>query len=92
MGNRNGDKHTLKGTKSKCENYRGITLLPTAYRLFAYIITNRLNERLEDEMVEEQCGFRMGCSCADAIFTVQQIIEKRKEHNQPAIPLIYRLR
>ena len=34
-------------------------------------------------MVEEQCGFRNGRSCTDAIFTVQQIIEKRKEHNLP---------
>jgi hypothetical protein len=42
-----------KGTKSKRENYRGITLLPTAYKLFANIIKNRLNEYLEDEMVEE---------------------------------------
>jgi len=33
-----------KGTKSKCENHRGITLLPTAYKLFANIIKNRLNE------------------------------------------------
>jgi len=70
-----------KGTKSKCKNYRGITLLPTAYKLFANMIRNRLNEHLEDELVEEQCGFRKGRSCTDAIFTVQQIIEKRKEHN-----------
>jgi len=34
-------------------------------------------------MVEEQCGFRKGRSCTDAIFTVQQIMEKRKEHNLP---------
>jgi len=27
-----------KGTKNKCENYRGTTLLPTAYKLFANII------------------------------------------------------
>ena len=59
---------------SKCENYRGITLLPTAYKLFTNIIKNRLNEHLEDEMVEEQCGFRKGRSCTDAMFTVQQII------------------
>jgi hypothetical protein len=32
-------------------------------------------------MVEEQCGFRKGHNCTDAIFTVQQIIEKRKEKN-----------
>ena len=34
-------------------------------------------------MVEEQCGFRKRRSCTDAIFTVQQIIEKIKEHNLP---------
>ena len=34
-------------------------------------------------MVQEQCGFRKRLSCTDAIFTVQQITEKRKEHNLP---------
>ena len=34
-------------------------------------------------MVEEQCDFRKGCSCIDAIFTVQQIMGKRREHNLP---------
>ena len=32
-------------------------------------------------MVEGQCGFRKRCGCTDAMFTVQAIIEKRKEHN-----------
>jgi retron-type reverse transcriptase len=57
--------------------------LPTAYKLFANIIRNKVNEYLGDEMIEEQWGFRKGRSCTDAIFTVQQIIEKRKEHNLP---------
>jgi len=30
-----------KGTKSKCENYRGINLLPTPYKLFANIIKKK---------------------------------------------------
>ena len=38
MGDRNVDKHIEKWKKSKCENYRGITLLPTAYKLFANTI------------------------------------------------------
>ena len=41
-----------KGIKINFENYTGITLLPTAYKLFANIIKNRLNEYLEDEIVE----------------------------------------
>jgi len=77
-----------KGRKSKCENYRGIT---TAYKLFTNIIKNRLNEHVEDEMVEEQCGFRKGCSCTYSIFTVQQIIEKKKRTHLTAISSIYRL-
>ena len=34
-------------------------------------------------MVEEQCDFRKGRSCTDAIFTVQQLMEIMKEHNLP---------
>jgi hypothetical protein len=38
---------------------------------------------VEDEMVDEQCGSRKGRSSTGAIFTVQKIIEKRKEHIVP---------
>jgi hypothetical protein len=63
-----------------------MSLLCIPQRIFAAlsknnIIKNRLKKHMEDEMVEEKCGFRKRCSCTDAIFMVQQIIEKRKEHN-----------
>ena len=84
MRDRNGDKHTQETTKT----YGGITFLPTTYKLFANIIKkNSLNEYGEDEMVEEHCGFRKGRVCTGAIFTAQQIGEKRKEHNLPPLLL-----
>ena len=46
---------------------------------------------MEDEMVEEQCGFSKGRSCIDAIFTVQQIMEKKERTQPTAIPFIYGL-
>jgi len=76
-------KHTQKINKKQMQKLQRNTLLPTAYKLFANIIKNRLNEHVEDEIVEEQCGFKKGCSCTDAIFMMQQIIQKRKEHNLP---------
>jgi hypothetical protein len=42
---------------------------------------------LEGEMIEEQSGFRKGCSCVEAVFTLEQIIGKRKEHNLPLLIL-----
>lgn len=38
------------------------------------------------KMAERECGCWKGCSCVDAVFTVQQIIEKR-EHNLPLLLL-----
>jgi len=52
--------------------------LPTTYKLFANIIINKLNEHWGNEMEEEECGFRRGRICTDAILMVQQVIEKRK--------------
>ena len=63
-----------KGSNSKCKTYRGITLLLTVYKLFINTTTKKFNAQLGEKMAEEECGFRKGCSCVDAVFTVQQII------------------
>ena len=72
-----------KGFKNKCDNYRGITLLSTASKLYASILKNRLNKYAENILDESQNAFRKGRGCIDPVFTLKQIIEKRREYNLP---------
>ena len=71
------------GDRNNRGNYRGISLLNTAYKIYATIIKNKLQPYAEKVILEPQCGFRKGRSCIDAIFTLKQIMEKRKEFNLP---------
>ena len=70
-----------KGELKDPNNYRGIMLLETSYKIVAKIIHARLLPIAEKIDHESQCGFRPERSCADAIFTVRLTIKKRKEHN-----------
>ena len=70
-----------KGDRKVCDNYRGITLLSAALKLFTKI----LSEAIADTGIEEeQQGFRRNRSTIDAIFIVRQIVEKAIEFNKPA--------
>ena len=64
-----------KGRKADCGNYRGISLLLIAEKIFARIILNRLIAVSEAILQEAQCGFRPGRSTVDMIFTVRQVQE-----------------
>lgn len=71
-----------KGDMTKPENYRGISLLNTCYKIYAKILAKKTSEFAEGKMLECQNGFRGGRSCTDASFTVKLLIEKKIEHNQ----------
>ena len=70
-----------KGSKADCGNYRGISLLSIAGKIFARIILNRLIAVSAANLPEAQCGFRPGRSTVDMIFTVRQVQEKCLEQN-----------
>ena len=70
-----------KGDLSKPGNYRGIMLLEIAYKIVAIVINKRLQPLIERLDHENQCGFRKGRGCTDAVFTVKMAIKKRREHN-----------
>ena len=71
-----------KGSKSDCGNYRGISLLSVAGKIFARILLNRLITVSERSLPEAQCGFRPGRVTVDMIFVVRQVQEKCIEQNK----------
>ena len=70
-----------KESKADRGNYRGISLLSIAGKIFARIVLNRLIAVSEANLPEAQCGFRPGRSTVDMIFTVRQVQEKCLEQN-----------
>jgi hypothetical protein len=65
-----------------CSNYRGISLLFVAYKIFYNILFNRLMPYVETAIGDYQCGYRGERSTVDQIFTVRQIPEKCSEHGK----------
>ena len=70
-----------KKVKFECSNYRGISLLNTAYKILATAINNRLKTYAEDLLSQEQNGFRRNRSTVDNIFIMQQVLEKCYDYN-----------
>ncbi|XP_024870321.1 uncharacterized protein LOC112453670, partial [Temnothorax curvispinosus] len=59
--------------------HRGITLIPTAYKVYASILANRLREEMVEKgmIPESQAGFRKRRGVVDNIYTLNYAIGKR---------------
>ena len=65
-----------KRDKTDCNNYRGISLLSTIYKILSNILVSRLNPYAKEIIGDQQCGFRRNRSTIDHIFCIRQILEK----------------
>jgi hypothetical protein len=63
-----------KGNKSDCNNYRGIPLLSTAYKILSNIHLSMLSPSIDEIIGDHQCGFRHNRSTTDQIFCIRQIL------------------
>jgi hypothetical protein len=70
-----------KGDKTQCSNYRGISLLPTSYKIVSNILLCRLIPYAEKIIGNHQSGVRRNRSTTDQIFYIRQILEKKWEYN-----------
>ncbi|BHF75383.1 hypothetical protein SprV_0501847900 [Sparganum proliferum] len=66
-----------KGDKTRCENYRGISLIDVAAKIPVIVLLRRF------QAVRDQAGFRAGRGCADQIFTLRRILEFHHSYQQP---------
>jgi hypothetical protein len=64
-----------KGSTSKLENYRPISLLNAIYSIFAVIVQDQLAEKLDRHLQKMHFGFRKNKSTADAIQCIRRIAE-----------------
>ena len=72
-----------KGDKTDCNNYGGISLLPTTYKILSNILFSRLIPYAKEIIGDQQCGFRRNRSTIDHIFCIRQILEKKWEYSEP---------
>ena len=72
------------GAKTDCNNYRGITLLPTTYKILYNILHSRLIPYAKEVVGDHQCCFRRNRSTTDHIFCIRQIHEKKWEYIEAA--------
>jgi hypothetical protein len=70
-----------KSDETDCNNYQGISLLSTAYRILSNILLARLTPYTNEFIGDHQCGFFHNRSTMDQIFYIWQILEKKWEYN-----------
>ena len=81
-----------KGNLRLCDNWRGISLLDVAGKLFASIIQTRMQSIAEEVLPDSQRDFRCGRGCNDMMFVARQLIEKTIEHDDELCVLFVDLR
>jgi hypothetical protein len=66
-----------KGNKTDCSNYRGISLLPNAYKNFIQHPAVNVDSICRGNYWDHQCGFQCNRSVADHVFCIRQILGKK---------------
>jgi hypothetical protein len=62
------------GDETDCNNYHGISLLSTSYKILSNILLSQLSPYIDENIWDHQCGFQRNRSTTDQIFCIRQIL------------------
>jgi len=68
-----------KGEGDKITDYRGVTLMPTLYKIYTSILTERLREKIEEKGIipENQTGFKKGKGVMDNAYIMNYLAQRQ---------------
>ena len=72
-----------KGDLSQMNNFRGISLMSMAAKVYNKILLNRIRDPIDNILRANQAGFRRGRSCTDQVHIIRRLIESAKDKNLP---------
>ena len=65
-----------EGSPKDCSNYRTIAGISHASKILLIILLNRIRQKFENELPDDQAGYRRGRGIADMLCCIQNVIEK----------------
>jgi hypothetical protein len=71
-----------KGDKTDRSSYRGVSLLPTTYKISSIILLSRLTPYVDKIIGDHQSLFLCIRSTNDQIFCIHQMLEKKCKYNK----------
>jgi len=72
-----------KGDPAVCANYRTISLISHASKVLLKVILNRIKDKTEVEVAEEEAGFRPQRVTHNHLCSLRILTEKARAHRQP---------
>jgi len=79
----------MTGDLKECKNYRIISLLSHARKVLLIIILNRLKNKSEMKLPNEQAGFRPERETRDLLVNIQILIEKVNANQNSVLFLVF---
>ena len=72
-----------KGDLSKCDNFRGISLLSVPSKVLGRVVIERIKEGIDAKLRCDQAGFRKGRGTTEQVFILRNIIDRSIEWQAP---------